>query len=150
MGYPALSGFLDYSEMVLQDSVDPLFIVLGTIAFLVLIALYVYRSITWMTIAKKMKYKKAWLAWIPFAHSAMKLQLGKFHWAWVFLFLIPIFGWLALIILLTTATWRIYEKQKYPGWLALAFPAMFVPKISIVGLVAHLVIIGFVAWKKKR
>jgi|TARA_Y100000310_G_scaffold256634_1_gene264470 hypothetical protein len=34
---------------------------------------------------------------IPFANSAMRLQLGKkFHWAWVFLYLIPIIGWIAI------------------------------------------------------
>ncbi len=58
----------------------------------ILSALYVYHSMAWMSIAKKMKFKKTWLAWIPLTDLAMRLKLGKFHWAWIFLILIPIAG----------------------------------------------------------
>lgn len=111
-------------------------------------ALYVYQAWAWMVIAKKRKYKHPWLAWIPFAASAMRLQLGGFNWAWVFLFLIPVFGWIAIAVLLTISIWRIFEKQKYPGWLALSFPLMMIPKLGWVGIV-YFVVIGLVAWKKK-
>ena len=116
---------------------------------LVLSALYVYHSLAWMKIAKKMKFKKSWLAWIPVADLAMRLKIGKFHWAWVFLILIPILGWTALIVLVTIATWRIFDKLGSPGWLALSFPLMFVPGISWIGWIAYLVVIGVVAWGKK-
>lgn len=102
-----------------------------------------------MKIAKRMKHKYPWLAWIPFAGSAMRLQLGKFHWAWIFLVLIPVAGWIALITLLTISIWRIFENQKYSGWMSLSFPAMVVPRISGIGTIAYLIMIGFVAWKKK-
>jgi len=91
-----------------------------------------------------LKYKKSWLAWIPIANISMMLQLGDFHWAWVFLILIPILGWIALFVLVIIATWRIFEDLDYPGWLSLA------PIIPQVGGIAHLVIIGIVAWYKKR
>mgnify|MGYP001611624563 FL=1 len=117
------------------------------ILFMILVfaTLYVYHSLAWMKIAKKMKYKKAWLAWVPFGSSAMRLQLGKFHWAWVFLWIFPP----AVIVLLTIATWRIFEKLRYSGWLALSFPLMFIPGVSWLGWIAYLVIIGRVAWGKK-
>lgn len=112
-------------------------------------AFYVYHSLAWYAIAKKMKFKKAWLAWIPIADEAMKLKLGKFHWTWVFLILIPIFGWAALIVLVTIATWRIFEKLKYSGWWALSFPAIFVPVISWIGAIVYTIMIGVVAWNRK-
>jgi len=70
---------------------------LGIAVFVVLgIAVYTYTALTLMTIAKKLGHKYAWLAWIPFASMALVLQLGNFHWAWVFLILIPIAGPVAL------------------------------------------------------
>jgi len=69
------------------------------------------------------------------------LQMGGFHWAWVFLILIPILGWIGLLVLVIISTWRIYEKRNYPGWFSLA---IIVPQL---GGILHLVVIGFVAWK---
>ena len=120
-------------------------IVLGIIiATLFAIAFYVYTSIAWQKIAKKFKYKNSWIAWIPIARWSIVLQLGNFHWGWVFLVLIPILGWIALFILLIISKWRIFEKRKYPGWFSLA---VIIPK---VGTIFDLIIIGFVAWKDRR
>jgi len=113
------------------------------IVFLLILGLYIYTSLAWYTIAKKLKYKKPWLAWIPIANIAMMLQLGRFHWAWVFLILIPIIGWVALFIILIIARWHIFEKRKHPGWFSLA------PIIPKVGGILHLIAIGFVAWQDK-
>lgn len=109
---------------------------------LLVVGLYVYTALAWQTIARKQKYKYPWLAWIPFANISMILQMGGFHWAWVFLVLIPIFGWIALFVLSIISIWRIYEKAKYPGWLSLA---QIIPRI---GIVLYLIIIGVVAWYK--
>ena len=49
---------------------------LGVFMFLLILAAYVYFSFAWMTIARKLKYKNSWLAWIPIANLAMILQLG--------------------------------------------------------------------------
>jgi len=120
-------------------------VVLGiTIAILFMIGIYVYSSLAWYTIGKKLKYKKAWLAWIPIINLTMFLQLGGFHWAWIFLLLIPILGWIALFVLVIIATWKIFEKRKYPGWFSLS---MIIPK---VGGILYLIAIGFVAWDKKK
>lgn len=105
---------------------------------------YVYFAFTWMTIGNKLKYRKSWLAWIPFANISMILQMGRFHWAWVFLILIPIFGWLALLVMFIIANWRVFEKRKYPGWFSLS---MILPE---VGGILYFVALGFVAYKDKR
>ena len=100
-----------------------------TIIFL-LISLYVYHSFSWMVIARKLKHKHPWLSWIPFASTALRLQLGGFHWAWVFLYLLPIVGWIALFVLLIISYWRVFEKRKYPPFLLVrrnltSSPALF-------------------------
>ena len=113
-------------------------------AIVLFIALYIYSSYSWMTIARKLKYKNSWLAWIPIANIGMMLQLGGFHWAWVFLILIPFFGWIALFVLVIISTWRIFEKRKYPGWFSLS---LVIPE---VGAILYLVAIGFVAFKDRK
>jgi len=121
-------------------------LILASIAFALafLLGLYIYFAIAWFTIAKKLKYKRSWLAWVPFASTAMVLELGKFNWALVFLYLIPVLGWIALLVLTIIAKWRIFEKRKYPGWLSLF---ILIPKF---GFIAHAAIIGLVAWKKNK
>ena len=120
--------------------------VLATVGFLIglliLIGIYVYTALAWYSIAKSLKYKYPWLAWIPFANVSMMLQLGGFHWAWIFLTL-TIIGIIPLLVLIIIANWRIFEKKKYPGWFSLS---MIIPE---VGGILYLVAIGFVAWKKK-
>jgi hypothetical protein len=111
---------------------------------LLVLAFYVYTSLAWYNIARKLKHKSPWLAWIPVVRWAMVLQLGGFHWAWFLLILIPILGWVALLILLIISSWKIYEKRKYPGWFSLA---ILVPELG--GLLT-LIIVGFVAWKDRK
>jgi hypothetical protein len=107
------------------------------------IAVYIYHAFAWMIIGKKLKYKYPWLSWIPFAATAMRLQMGGFHWAWTFLYLIPLFGWIAIFVIQIIAEWRIFEKRKYPGWFSLS---QIIPSI---GGVLYLIIIGLVAWKDR-
>ena len=114
------------------------------ILLIIWLAVYIYFAMAWMTIARKLKYKHSWLAWIPIANIAMILHLGGFHWAWVFLIVIPVLGWIALAVLCIIATWKIFVKRNYPGWFSLA---MIIPQI---GGILYLIAIGFVAWKDKK
>jgi hypothetical protein len=122
------------------------------IAFVVVLAvgLWIYTSFAYMEIAKKLKYKHPVLAWIPFAREAMLLQMGGFSWAWIFLALVPILGWIALAVLYYISLWRIFEKRKYSGWLALVGLAGMLPYLAVFASVAHFIILGFVAWQDKR
>ena len=117
---------------------------MGIFIAVFLIAVYVYFALAWQTIARKLKYKKAWLAWIPFANLAMILKLGEFDWKWIFLILIPILGWIPLAVMLIIAHWRIFEKRKYPGFFALA---LIIPQL---GGILYLISIGFAAWSDRK
>lgn len=114
------------------------------IAIVLFAALYIYHALAWQTVARKFKHKYPWLAWIPFANLAQILQLGGFHWAWIFLMLVPILGWIALFVMGVIALWRICDKLRYPGWFSLG---TIIPK---VGPILYFVLIGFLAWGKKK
>ncbi|MBU1252622.1 MAG: hypothetical protein KJ905_01640 [Nanoarchaeota archaeon] len=137
-------NYLNNSTQIGEISSLGFIALLGIFAVIFAIGMYIYFSLTWQTIAKKLRYKKSWLAWIPFANVAMIFQLGGIKWGWVFLFLIPVFGWIALLVLLIIATWRIFEKRKYPGWFSLS---MIIPQL---GGILYLIVIGFVAWKDRK
>lgn len=122
---------------------------LTIMAAIILLAIYVYSALAFMTIGKKLKYKYSWLAWIPIANISMILQMGQFSWAWVFLILIPFFGWIPLGVLCIISIWRIFEKRKYPGWLALIPLAVFVHGLSLIAGIGFLVVLGIVAWRRK-
>ncbi len=113
------------------------------VALLFVAIFYVYHAIAWSTIAKKLKHPYPWLAWIPFGGTALRLQLGGFHWALTFLYLVPVLGWLALFVLNIIAVWKAFERRSYPGWFSLS---MIIPQ---VGGILYLIAIGFVAWKDK-
>ena len=127
-------------------------LIIGAIVLfvIILIAVWIYTSLVWQTIGKKLRHKNPWLAWIPFARTALVLKLGKFHWAWAFLWLIPIVGWAILAVLCIIARWRIFEIRNYPGWMALIPIASIIPLIGGLAGIAYLIILGIVAWKDKR
>jgi len=144
---------MPYEEILTGNAISDVFIGAGIgalialgiiVVVLLVLAVYIYFALAWRTIARKLKFKRAWLAWIPFANLSMILHLGRFHWAWIFLILIPIAGWIALFVLLIIAKWRIFEKRKYPGWFSLS---LIIPQ---VGFILYLIAIGFVAWKDKK
>jgi len=137
------------------------------IAFFVImaLALYVYQSWAWFSIAKKLKYKKAWLAWIPIANFFLLPILAKKDYRWGLIILIPFLlmpimlipllgiiiyfcGLIFVIIMSIFWMWDIFEKRKYPGWLSLAPALMFIPIVNFFAIIAHLIIIGVVAWAK--
>ena len=131
-------------DAIIGGTTGTFFAAVGMFVFLFIAAIYIYSALAWMKIARDLKYKRPWLAWIPFANVSMLLQLGGFGWGWVFLSLVPIIGWIALLVLMIIATWRIFEKRNYPGWFSLS---MIIPK---VGGILYLIAIGFVAWGHKK
>jgi len=113
-------------------------------AFIVIaIGVYVYMAFAFMTIAKKLGYGKPWLAWIPVANLFLIPILVKKHWAWGFIFLVPIVGAVFYFMWM----WNIFEQRKYPGWLCLIALGSFIPVVGWLAAIANLVIIGLVAWK---
>lgn len=117
---------------------------LAGLFFLIVIGLYVYTALAFMTIAKKLRYDKPWLAWIPVANLFLIPILAKKNWVWGFIFLVPIVN----IVFFFIWMWNIYEQRKYPGWLSLVPLLGFIPFIGIFVSLANLIILGFVAWKE--
>jgi hypothetical protein len=121
---------------------------IGFLIFLIFLAIgiYIFIALALQTIAKRQKYKYPWFAWIPVLNAVLTFELGGFHWAWVFLYIgagIPFIGILftiALAVLAIISFWKIFEKEKYPGALALV---LIVP-------IARLIILGLVAWHKPK
>jgi hypothetical protein len=115
---------------------------------LLVVGLYVYFALVWMTVAKKLKYDKAWLAWIPIVQLVLFPILAKKKesaWPWVFIFLVPIVNAVFLIIW----TWVIFERRKYPGWLALVPLVGIIPFVGLFAGIANLIIWGLVAWSDR-
>ena len=112
------------------------------------VVVYVYFAYALMRVAQKLKHPYPWLSWIPFANVALILQLGKFHWAWVFLLIgtvIPAIGIgfnIAVLVLMIISTWKISEKLKFPGWTSLL---IIIPGL---GSLWYLILYGILAWKK--
>jgi hypothetical protein len=143
MDYSFNSGIMPVNQMT----------ALGAFSFVLFIVRYIYFSLVWMNIAKKLDYKNSWLAWIPGANIAMVLQLGGFHWALIFLLLIPVLGWLAVFVLYIIAKWRIYTKRGYPGALSLLsllyLVQSYIPFLDYAAWISNAVVLGMVAWMDK-
>ena len=110
------------------------------------LAIYIYFALAWSTIARKLKYKNHWLAWIPLAQLALIPILAKKKWTWVFMFLVPIANFVFFIIWM----WKIYERRKYPGALSLIYIGQVIPLVHLAASIANLVILGIVAWNNKK
>ena len=110
------------------------------------IALYVYTAFVFMTIAKKLKYDKPWLAWIPIANLFLIPILAKKRWEWGFIFIVPIVG----VVFYFIWMWRIYELRKYPGWLSLIPILTIIPILNIFAWIGDLVVKGLVAWADRK
>ncbi len=116
-----------------------------TTMVLLAIGFYVYVALAWMTIAKKLKNKYSWLAWIPIANFFLIAMLAKKKWTWGFIILVPI----ANIVFALIWAWNIFEQRKYPGWLALIPILGWVPFIGWIATLGFLVVVGLVAWKDR-
>ncbi len=102
--------------------------------------MYIYSSVTLMTIAKKLSYENAWFAWIPILNIVLLLKMGDMNPLLVLLILIPGLGGLAIAIISIIALMNICEKRGYEKLLGL---------LAIVPI-ANLVLLGILAWGKKK
>ena len=106
------------------------------------LAIYIYTAIALMAIAKKLKVKNGWLAFIPIANIYLMTQLADISGWWTFAILavfIPVIGYIALLAGMIFLYWRIAESVKKPGWWGIF---MIIP---IVGWI----LLGIMAWGKK-
>jgi hypothetical protein len=122
------------------------------LAFLVVIlfitlAFYIYTSLAFMAIGKKIGYSIPGIAWIPVVGKALIASNGaKMHWWPVLLLLgipIPFIGGLFLIAFLVFFMiwmWKTFEALGKPGWWVLLW------LIPAVNFILYLVFIGIAAW----
>ncbi|MBU0459714.1 MAG: hypothetical protein KKH52_01795 [Nanoarchaeota archaeon] len=126
-----------------------LFLGFAVFGLLIGIGLYVYMALALMTVAKRLKDKQPWLAWIPVANLVLMARLAKMHWWPVLLvigMIIPFVNFVAGIALLVFTMiwmWKICEARKRPGWWAILV------LIPFVGGIWGLVMWGILAWSKK-
>jgi len=123
-----------------MDCPDPKILLLILLVAFIFISIYVYTALALSALAKKLGQNKVWVAWIPIINFILILQMGNFHWALIFLLLIPFLGWIAIGVIGIVAFWRICEKRNYPGWLSL---------LTLLGSLPGLIILGFLAWKDR-
>jgi len=132
-----------------MDSLWGLFAGFMVAALLMFVAVYVYTALTLMTVAKRLKDKQPWLAWIPIANMVLLARLAKMHWWPVLLVigaLIPVVGFLFVIALAVFGiiwTWKVCEARKRPGWWSLLV------LIPLAGSIWYLVMWGILAWSKE-
>ncbi|MFA5745316.1 MAG: hypothetical protein WCX82_00735 [archaeon] len=119
-------------------------VVVFIIALLFIIAIYIYTSWAMYVIAKKLKYKKAWLAWIPVANLFLLPILAKWKWGYGFLLLIPI----ANLVFAIIWTWEIYKRRGYSGALSIVKAFYVVPPLIPAVFIADMIILGIVAFEK--
>jgi hypothetical protein len=133
--------------------------------FLTFILVYVYVAYAWHTIAKKHKYRKYWIAWIPLVQFFLLPILAKKKWYYGFVFILPFIflilpnfkGYGLILFLLRIVciyfivswSWYIFEKQNYPGFLSLVVILFIIPVLNIFAFIAYLIILGFIAFKTK-
>jgi hypothetical protein len=139
-----ISGNAGLTEMLAP--IIAVFVGAIVVAAIVSIALYIYYALVFQTIAKKLNYSKPWLAWIPIANLFLYPILAKKHWAWGFIFLVPIVGTVFYFIWF----WKIFEFRKYPGWLSLIPLLSIIPLLNFLVLPGYLVVLGLVAWKDRK
>ena len=114
--------------------------------FIIGIALYVYSSLAFMAIAKKVKNKSPAIAWIPIVGPALiARKAARMHWWPILLligFIVPWIGGLAILafeVFFIIWLWKTFEAIRRPGWWAI---------LCIIPVV-NLILIGIAAWGKK-
>ncbi|MDD3474696.1 MAG: DUF5684 domain-containing protein [Candidatus Dojkabacteria bacterium] len=127
-----LSDLSDSGAMIAAFST--LFAVWGLIFTPIALGVYIYMSIAYMTIAKKLNTPNSWFAWVPILRSVLAFQIAGMSGWFVLLLLIPVVNVVVSIIaLMKTCERRGMDKL-----------------LGLLGLIpgANLVLLGILAWKK--
>jgi hypothetical protein len=133
------SGSTEYDEyeklgaMITSASAGVLAI-WASIVGLIALAFYVYISLAYMKIAKKLNHPNPWFAWVPILNTIQLFQLADMSGWFVLLLCIPIVN----VVLPIIALMKICEKRGMDKLLGL---------LALIPLGAF-VLIGILAWKK--
>jgi len=101
---------------------------------------YIYKSLTYMFIAKKLDHKHPWFAWIPLLRGIQKLQLADLSGWLIILSFIPVINIFTGIVLGIMKIVKICKKRGFGKGL------------WILGLlpIINFVLLGILAWGKSK
>ncbi len=136
---------LSYSE---HSSVIFLLLISSFILSLIAVFAHFYFGITLSAMAKKMKLKNTWLAFVPFGNFFLASKMAKAHW-WpiimLSLSLVPIIGFFFLLsfsVYFIKWMWVIFKHFKRPAWWSVSFPFIVFPVINLLPII----FLAIVAW----
>ena len=146
------------------------------VVLLVLIGLYVWRSLAWMSLSKQLKRGTPWYAWIPILNMVLVWQMSGMSVQTLYLFfaslavqlisfILFIIGMLGvysltiisiillvltgIVMIIITVIWwlHISEARGYPGWAyLLVYLTRFIPYVSTVSILLELGYYSMLAW----
>ena len=104
----------------------------GALAFVIAIALYVWMSLALAAMFRKMG-EESWKGWVPFLNQATVLAWGGFNPWLVLLVLVPGIGALVVTVLLVISAHRINPGFGYGSGMTVLAALLFVVWASILG-----------------
>jgi hypothetical protein len=113
----------------IDTSLAPL---VGLLALVIAIALYVWMSLALAAMFRKMG-EEAWKGWVPFLNQATVLSWGGFNPWLVLLVLVPGVGAIAVLVLLVISAHRINPGFGYGSGMTVLAALLFVVWASILG-----------------
>ncbi|WEK13547.1 MAG: DUF5684 domain-containing protein [Candidatus Microbacterium phytovorans] len=113
----------------IDTSLAPL---VGLLAFVIGIALYVWMALALSAMFRKMG-EEAWKGWVPFLNQATVLAWGGFSPLLILLLLVPIVGQLAVLVLLIVSAHRINPGFGYGTSMTVVAAFLFIVWASILG-----------------
>lgn len=113
----------------IDTSLAPL---VGLLAIVIAIALYVWMSLALAAMFRKMG-EEAWKGWVPFLNQATVLSWGGFSPWLVLLLLVPGLGAIVVLVLLIISAHRINPGFGYGGGMTVLAALLFVVWASILG-----------------
>jgi hypothetical protein len=155
--FPATTSTVD--EEVLSGMFTTLGLLIGTLFLIILLAVYIYNSLTLYKIAQKLNVDKPWLAWIPIVKIYLILVLGDMSPYFILLYISPfilglfsvvpdigilfnfllLFAAIAIMAVNVISYMNISEKRGYDKLLGL---------LAIYPLTSY-ILMGILAWGEK-
>lgn len=138
-------------QQIVYPGLVPLALWILSIILAMFLAVYIYTSLAYSSIAKKNKRTDGALAWIPFVGKPLlESQIAKMHWWPVLLligFIIPYIGFIAMILFTVywfIWNWKVFQSVGKPGgWILLIL-------IPFAGLLVYLILLGIAAWSEQE
>ncbi len=122
-----------------------------TLFLIFFLAIYIYTSLAYVSIAKKNKRTDGALAWIPFfGKPLLSSKIANMHWWPVLLlitFFIPFLNFITVLLFMVywfIWNWKVFQSVGKPGaWILL----MLIP---FAGAIIYFVLLGVAAWGEQE